>query len=369
MTRGFQVDALGARLRVSLTGMPESDAERLREQWRRLACEGDVTGTVTVAADAGGGADAGADGGADVRADVTGRDLDEVGVALRRAINRRAIEANRGDLAMFHAAGLADPATGDVIALVGPSGAGKSTAAATLGRTLGYVSDETVAVTPSGEVLAFPLPLAHKRSETRGRHVVGPDELGLVRPGPKLRLARIALLVRSQEATTPMVETVGLREVLGDLAEQVNYFSSLPRPLSLLDGLVRRCGGVQVIGYREAADLVEPVRELLRGGTDPGRTDAGATYSRAEVDDWIDLGGEAVVHARGTITRLTPVSSLVWRLLEVPLTLPRLVAEAERAFGPAPDGGSADAIRAVLGELADAGLVRPARAARHLARD
>lgn len=352
MAREFQVDALGARLRVSLDGFPESDADRLRAQWQRLAAEDAATDTLTVSSAAGSGAD------------VSGHDLDAVGIALRRALNRRAIEANRGELVTFHAAGLADPATGDVIALIGPSGAGKSTAAAMLGTGLGYVTDETVAVTPSGEVLAFPQPLAFKTSEARGRHVAGPDELGLLRPGPRLRLTRIALLDRTDAATTPAIRTVGLREVLGDLVAQINYFNALPRPLSLLDGLVRRCGGVQVISYREAADLVEPVRELLRC-----EADSGPTYSRAEVDDWVDLDGEAVVLARDTITRLTPVSSLVWKLLEVPLTLTRLVAEVEQEFGPAPDGSSADALGAVLHELAGAGLVRPGGAARHRARD
>ena len=349
MTGEFQVDALGARLRVAVQGMPESDVDALRGQWSRLASEGDTAGVVTV-------------GGTGDSADVSGHDLDEVGIALRRTINQRAILARRGELVTLHAAGLADPVTGDVIALVGPSGAGKSTAAAALGTALGYVSDETVAVAPSGEVIAFPQPLAFKRSAARGKHVVGPDELGLVRPGPRLRLARIALLARVDDATTPTVETVGLGEVLGDLAEQVNYFSALPAPLTLLDRLVRRCGGVQVIGYREAADLVRPVRELLRTGAE------GATYSRADVDDWVDLDGEAVVHARDTITRLTPVSSLVWRLLDVPQTLPRLVAEAERQFGPAPGGSGADAVRGVLGELVDAGLVRSSRG-RHRARE
>lgn len=351
VAREFQVDALGARLRVALDGFAESDADRLRDQWRRLEAEGDAADTITVAAAPGPGAD------------VSGHDLDAVGIALRRALNQRAIEANRGELVTFHAAGLADPATGDVIALVGPSGAGKSTAAALLGAGLGYVSDETVAVTPAGEVLAFPQPLAFKETATHGRHVAGPDELGLLRPGPRLRLARIALLDRTDEAAEPTISTVGLRDVFDEIVAQVNHFNALPRPLSLLDGLVRRCGGVQVISYREAADLVEPVRELLRSGADPG-----PTYSRADVDDWVDLDGDAVVLARDTITRLTPLSSLVWRELEVPLTLTRLVAVAEREFGPAPGGSSADALRAVLHELADAGLVRSS-GARHRALD
>jgi hypothetical protein len=171
-----------------------------------------------------------------------------------------------------------------------------------------------------------------------------------------------ALGARLRVVVAGMTETVGLGDVLGDLVEQVNYFNALPAPLTVLDRLVRRCGGVQVIGYREASDLIGPVRELLRTGAE------GETYSRAKVDDWVDLDGAAVVHARDTITRLTPVSSLVWRLLDVPLTLPRIVAELERAFGPAPGGSSADAVRGVLRELADAGLVRSSRG-RHLARD
>ena len=356
MVREFRVDALGERLRVTVDGMSEADADRLRGQWRRLSFDGEASGTVTVGPKETG------SGRADA-ADVHGRDLDEVGVALRRAINLRAIEASRGRLLTLHAAGLADPVTGDVIALVGPSGAGKSTAAAVLGTALGYVSDETVAVAPSGEVIAFPQPLAFKLPEGPGKRGVGPDELGLLRAGPRLRLSCVALLGRAAAAPVPEIETVGLGDVVGELVEQVNYFDALPRPLTALDALVRRCGGVHVIRYREAADLLDPVRGLLQGSADS------ATYSRVEADDWVALDGATAVLAESRITVLTPLAALLWRLLDVPQPLHRLAAAAEREFGPAPQQGSADAVRAVLGELADAGLVRSTRSGRHLARD
>ncbi|GAA4154819.1 hypothetical protein [Leifsonia shinshuensis] len=350
MAREFLVDALGERVRVTVEGMPDSDAGRLEDQWRRLSTAGEATSALTVAGSPG------------IGAEVTGRDLDEVAVALRRAINLRAIEATRGELLVLHAAGLADPATGDVIALVGPSGAGKSTAAATLGTALGYVSDETVAVTPGGDVLPFPQPLAFKLPGG-GKRVQGPDELGLLRAGPRLRLSCVALLDRTDAVTVPEVEPVGLGEVVADLVGQVNYFDALPRPLSALDALVRRCGGVHVIRYREAADLLGPVRALL------GATAGAPLYSRVEADDAVALDSGAAVLAAGRITVLTPLSALLWGLLVVPQPLPRLVAAAEREFGPAPDGGGEAAVRAVLGELADAGLVRPPRSGRHRARD
>ncbi len=274
---------------------------------------------------------------------------------------------------MLHAAGLADPATGDVIALIGPSGAGKTTAASSLGTVLGYVSDETVAVDAGGGVHPFPKPLALKQRDAVRKRIVGPDDLGLEEVRRPLRLSRLALLDRRDECVTPTVATVGLEEALGRIIEQTSYLGSLPGALQRLEALVRVSGGVHVIRYHHAADLVEPVSDLLRRpaahlppaeihaavapASAPGHIAPGS-YTRTHIDDWIEVGGEVIVLVDGKVSRFSPLGSVLWAALHTPVSLDGLIAHAETAFGPAPDDSARNTVQAVLDELADAGLVR-----------
>lgn len=362
MTQGFDVEALGVGLRVEVAGMSRADFRGLRAQWRRVSGAAAPSATISV----GVGADAS-------DADVVGRDVDDVGVTLRQLINLRAIERRRQDLLMLHAAGLADPATGDVIALIGPSGAGKTTAASSLGTVLGYVSDETVAVDAGGGVLPFPKPLALKQQDALRKRVVGPDALGLEEVRRPLRLSRLALLDRRDEYLTPTVATVGLEEALGRIIEQTSYLASLPRALQRLDALIRVSGGVQVIRYHHAGDLIEPVSELLRRpvallaaparvpSARAGDVDAvlPGSYERSPVDDWVEIDDGVLVLSEGRIHRLSPLGSLIWDALQSPQPPNRLVAYAEAAFGPAPAGDGHAAVLAMLDELSAAGVVRP----------
>ncbi|MBO1740095.1 PqqD family peptide modification chaperone [Leifsonia sp. TF02-11] len=362
MRQGFDVEALGVGLRVEAAGMSRADFRRLRAQWRRVS--GVTAPSTTISVDVGEGAS---------DADVVGRDVDDVSVTLRQTINLLAIERRRHDLLMLHAAGLADPATGDVIALIGPSGAGKTTAASSLGTALGYVSDETVAVDIDGAVHPFPKPLALKQQDSLLKRIVGPDALGLAEVRRPLRLTRLALLDRHDEYVTPAVATVGLDEALSRIVEQTSYLGALPGALRRLEALVRVSGGVHVIRYHHAADLVEPVSELLRrpaahlplakvrDADAPAvapRPIAPGAYTRAHVDDWIEVGGEVIVLADGKVSRFSPLGSVLWGELQTPSSLDGLVARAEAAFGPAPDGSARNTTQAVLDELADAGLVR-----------
>ena len=377
MVQEFDVDVLGVGLRVVVDGMSDADFGRLRDQWRRVRSgreSGSREPSGTVAAVLGGhrlGADVPS---ADIfSADISSADVAELCVGLRQAINLRAIEARKGELLMFHAAGLADPATGDVIALIGPSGAGKTTAASSLGTVLGYVSDETVAVDATGRVIPFPKPLAVKEQGSTRKRITGPDELGLREVGGPLRISRIALLDRRDERVAPSVTTLGLEDVLPEIVEQTNYFAALPRALRRLESLIRVSGGVHVIRYHHAEDLVEPVSALLKrpaahlappeaADEDAVRADvrtvAPGSYERSVVDDWIDVAGEVMVLSDGQISRLSALGSLIWRALRSPQTMPGLVAHAEEAFGHAPDDAARSTVQAMLDDLTAAGLVR-----------
>ncbi|WP_426623001.1 PqqD family peptide modification chaperone [Leifsonia sp. McL0607] len=361
MTHEFQVEALDVGLRVEVAGMSRTDFRRLCAQWRRVAGHGTPSATISAVL-----------GERVAGANISGLDFDEISVALRQTINRRAIESRRKELLMLHAAGLADPETGDVIALIGPSGAGKTTVASTLGTVLGYVSDETVAVDAAGRVHPFPKPLAIKQRHTLRKRIAGPDALGLMEVHTPLRLTRLALLDRREERVAPTVTTRGLEEVADLLIEQTSYFASLPRALQRLDALVRVSGGVHVIRYHHAADLVEPVSELLRrpavhlspvevadvsGSAADSGTLLPGSYGRAEIDDWIEVGGEVLVLSDGRISRLSQLGSLLWMALRTPLPVEELVARAEAAFGPAPDDAARITVH-MLDDLTAAGLVR-----------
>ena len=360
MAQEFDVEALGVGLRVRVAGLTRRDVRRLRAQWRRVSGRGATAATISVAV-------GDPVGGADVR----GSDFDEVSVALRQLINLRAIERRR-DLLMFHAAGLADPATGDVIALIGASGAGKTTAASSLGTALGYVSDETVAVDAVGRVHPFPKPLAVKQRHGLNKRIAGPDALGLLEAHTPLRLTRLALLDRRDEQVAPTITTVGLEEVLAAIIEQTSYFASLPNALQRLEALATASGGVHVIRYHHAADLVEPVSDLLRrpgpylqlpgiversGSVADADTIPRGWFGRAGFDDWIELGGDVLVLLGGRVSRLSPLGSVLWAALEEPQPLEALVATAEAALGPAPAGSARVVVQTMLDELVAAGLV------------
>lgn len=367
MTQEFDVEALGVGLRVEVSGMSRADFRLLRAQWRRVPGHGVPSATISAVL-----------GEPFPGVDVSGADVDQVGVALRQTINLRAIEARQQDLLMFHAAGLADPATGDVIALIGPSGAGKSTAASTLGTVLGYVSDETVAVDATGMVHPFPKPVAVKQRGTPRKRIAGPDALGLLEVHLPLRLTRVALLDRCEEHLAPTVTTLGLYDALGQVVEQTSYFASLPRALQRLAALVRVSGGVHVIRYHHAADLVELVSDMLRrpiahhpseelaveltvesaAGPSAPAVLPPRCYGRGEVGDWIEVDGEVMVLSERSISRLSPLGSLLWKALEAPQRLEELVAQAEAAFGPAPASGATHVVQAMLDEFVASGLVR-----------
>ena len=85
-------------------------------------------------------------------------------VPVMHDLSPRVTEAALSTLAaspvlLFHAGGLC-ASDGATVMLVGPSGAGKTTAVRTLATSLGYVSDETIAVAADGTIAPYPKPFS-----------------------------------------------------------------------------------------------------------------------------------------------------------------------------------------------------------------
>ena len=79
---------------------------------------------------------------------------------------------------------------------VAPSGTGKTTLACLLGRSFGYLTDETVGIDPpSGRILPYPKPLSVRISPEKRRELSA-DELGLRAVPADPTVARLVVLLR-----------------------------------------------------------------------------------------------------------------------------------------------------------------------------
>ena len=198
---------------------------------------------------------------------IAGSDEPTVMEWLTARVTLEAIESQHGRMWMLHACGLADPVSGASVVLVAPSGTGKTTAARVLGRTFGYLSDETVAIGADGSIVAYPKPLSLLEGGVRPKRQRSPRELGLVEApaAPVARGAGTAGPTRRRDgapAEGPVVTTVRTVDALPALAAQTSGLRLLPEPLHLMAGHLARTGGLRRISYDDAADLVPVVTDL-----------------------------------------------------------------------------------------------------------
>lgn len=176
----------------------------------------------------------------------------------------------RGKALLLHAAAIATE-DGEVIGFVGPSGRGKTTASRALGSTYRYVTDETLAVRPDGQVVPYAKPLSlgerpgHKRTEAA-------SALGLKPTADEdLRLGAIVLLDRRPDIDTPYLEAVSVTDVVAELVPQTSFLTELEHPLRTLAELVVSTGGVRRVVYSEADDLAPLIEQILADQGEEGR--------------------------------------------------------------------------------------------------
>lgn len=185
---------------------------------------------------------------------------------LTQQITRAAISAQSGRQLMFHAGALSNLETGATVAYVAPAGTGKTTITRTLGRGRGYITDETVAVTRSGEVAPYPKPLS-VRGAPGGKDEVAPGDYGLQPAAARPWLARI-LAVRRDPAHVgePSVRDVGLLDAIVALSPETSALASLPDPLHTCRDVIERAGGLVQVTFRDARQLEEILSDSLGRG-------------------------------------------------------------------------------------------------------
>lgn len=260
-----ELELIGSRIDVRLAGAGAARLEKaLRTSWDRCLAPDPAAPPVAVV-EAVLDTDPYVLQSARDRGAVAGDDELPVMSALTQHLTTTAIAARHGELLMLHACALADPATGRSVVLVAPSGTGKTTAALTLGRDLGYLSDETVAIGAGDLVTPYPKPLSLLVDGLPPKVQTSPTALGLLPAPPSPRVAAVALLHRVPDAADPRIDLVPVLEALPALAEQSSALQLLPRPLHLLADLLERTGGLRRITYREVEDAAPLITSLLEG--------------------------------------------------------------------------------------------------------
>lgn len=195
---------------------------------------------------------------------LTGSDSRRLMDALSPIVTMAAIHHQAGRLLMLHAAGLAD-SSGRTLVLVAPSGTGKTTAARSLGRRLGYLTDETLALRDDGTIAPYPKPLSVLEAGRPHKSQVSPDAARLVRAPPVCAPAAIVVLDRDG-SVEPWLEPVPVLPALARLAPETSFLARLERPLHRLAQTLSDCGGLRVLHYAEADDLLAVADELLGVG-------------------------------------------------------------------------------------------------------
>ncbi|NPC41208.1 hypothetical protein [Nocardioides sp. zg-1230] len=290
------------------------------------------------------------------------------------AVTLQAIEANAGNLLMLRAAAVADPRTGRCVVLVGPAGSGRSTAARTLARHFGYVTDDTVAFTPTLDLLRYSKPLVTGDDPAEGMQ--SPDDLGLRQAPESLRPAAVLLLERHAEGfVPPLLTELPTAEAVAHLSGNASYLRALDRPLHRLAALVEEVGAVHRVDYREADDLVAITQQLLNHptpraepeeepeptveellGPDPG--DGGERVRRSDFVDFHVSDGVGCVMLGETVVVLSFLATRILTLLgEGSATLDRLAEALLVEFGEPESGDARSLVQTHVDDLVEVGVL------------
>lgn len=281
---------------------------------------------------------------------------------LSMRVTLEALGQRRGELVMFHAAGVADE-EGRVVAFVGPSGRGKTTLSRTLSRTYGYISDETIGVDRDLTVLPYRKPLSVVRPDLPKKQV-SPQEAGMRDlPAAPLRLSALVLLERDADHERSLVEPVPFLDAVSDLVPQLSYLSDLDAPLQTLAGLCDAVGGIRRLRYPDAEEVATLVPELL--ATTPQEREWEAVpeavttgvFDTSPSRDAIAIEDKLVLLAGGQVQVLDGIAPEIWLSAHAGRDLDGIVADVVSVFGE-PEGADPRAlVTAATDELVTAGIL------------
>lgn len=253
MTHVLALGALGSHLRVRCVGNgADALSDAMREAWSRCLVDGDTATMPPPAC-------------IEVRLDDPHRLARRLMTATQE-ITHALIRSQQGHLLMLHAGAVSHPETGESLVYVAPGGTGKTTLSRLLGRTFGYLTDETVGIDETGAILPYQKPLSVRTDQPGLKHEVSPDALGLRPASAHPRVSRVVLLHRRAKAQGAEIEEVGFMDALFALTEQSSSLSRLEHPLHRLASLVDNAGPVLRVRYAEAEDVERELAGLI-GGT------------------------------------------------------------------------------------------------------
>lgn len=186
-------------------------------------------------------------------------------VSTTQQVTQALIAARRGELLMLHAGGVAHPATGQSLVFVAAGGTGKSTLSTTLGKQYAYLSDETIGISPDGQIHPYPKPVSTRPQpgQTGPKRELSPDDLGLLPAPDNPRLHRIVLLKRHPEAAGLQVEQLDTLSAIEALVTETSSLGHLPRALHLVESLLAIGGGAERWTYADHTDLLSTARNIL----------------------------------------------------------------------------------------------------------
>ena len=360
----FDVRALDAIVRIELDdSLAGDDRDRIRAQWTDTEVSDGAPDVVLRCGLRG------EDGRLAAGATVGTRDAPSLASVLTAEVTRAGIGHLGGSALMFHAAGLAAD-DGRVFVLIGPSGMGKTTATGVLGRHLGYVSDETVAVRPDGSVIPYRKPLS-VGAHPMPKEQVPASQAGLRGlPARPLRLGGLVLLDRRDDVAPARIEPVTLVDALRSIAPQTSQLAQLLEPLDTLLSAIARTGGVRRVVYTEAEDLVALIGELVTPEPpDPMRVEhidtsavvepshAPRSIRRARVADVVAVDDTVIVLIDRRLVVLDGIGPTVWLCADgVPLE--SLTAAVLAQLPDPPEGvDGASIVRDTVDQLMDQGLL------------
>ena len=287
--------------------------------------------------------------------------FEELAESLTSRLTVAAILANAGRLTMLHACAVSDIHTGAVVALVAKSGTGKTTAASVLGKTHGYVTDETVAIRPDGSVVPYPKPLSMKQGGGVPKRQVGPGDLELLEAPPGLQLSSMVLLdrVEAAEPVMPVLRRVPLADAVMALIPDSSSQGEIDQPLQSLCRLIGSVGGVQQVTYSEATDLPEALASLFekqqhteqvweaRAGLKAVAGEVPAGFiQRAGHKDAVAIEDQLLVMLGSGIVQLAGIGPAIWEAAAEPLTPGQLTEAVAKVHGT-PEGYRDAAVRAI----------------------